>query len=119
MASRILLNKFVRQSAELTQTDTNLYTAPIHRAGIIISALCTNTNTSNTITVNAGVSGVNSPTHYPIIQGFEIAPADSVNIVINKLVLGEFDSIFASVGPDVNVGDAYITLSILETRNDQ
>jgi hypothetical protein len=122
MAARIQLNKFVRKSQQLDGDNRNLYTVPSHRAGIIISALCTNTDTSNPVTVNAGLSGLynnnvidSSP--YPILQGFQIAPADSVNIVINKLVLNEYDTFYASTEPGVN--SVYITLSILETRNDQ
>jgi len=119
MAARIQLNKFVRKSAQLTDTqDTPLYSVPAHRAGIIISALCTNTNNSNPVTVSAGIKGLDDTQTYKILEGFQIAPADSVNIVINKLVLGEYDQIFASTDTN-SVGDVYITLSILETRNDQ
>ena len=52
------------------------------------------------------------------IKDFSIAPKDAVNIVVNKLVLQDGDNFIISSGSS-NQGDVNLTLSILETRNDQ
>jgi hypothetical protein len=119
--AKIPLNYFRRISRGVTTTPTSIYTTPFQRAGIIISALATNTvNTAQTI--NAGLSTTQSPggdvqpsPYISILQGFQLPPNDTVNIVVNKLVLSEYDNFIVNA-PQGN-GTINITLSILETVN--
>lgn len=121
MAPRIQLNKFVRvQNNQINSGggDVLLYTTPPHRAAIIISALAANTTSDTVQTVTGSISGNNYVSTVPFIKDFAIAPNDAANIVVNKLVLAEGDSLFVASNT-ATAGDIALTLSILETRNDQ
>jgi hypothetical protein len=117
--AKIPLNYFKRISSVVTTSPTSIYTTPFQRAGIIISALATNTD-SSTQTINAALSTSPSPGGNPgvtaisILQGFQLPPNDTVNIVVNKLVLQEYDNFIISCAQNNKIN---ITLSILETVN--
>jgi hypothetical protein len=97
----------------------SVYYTPFDRAGVIVSALATNT-TSQTQTIYAGLSTAGSPITQAspriteFITNFPIAPYDTVNIVVNKLVLGQYDNLFVRAA---NPNSINLTLSILETVN--
>jgi hypothetical protein len=126
--AKIPLNFFRRLSVKnlpVTYIDTGtglnapLYEAPFERASVIISALATNT-TSETQTIYAGLSTkgtpitLASPDLVEFVYNFPIAPFDTVNIVVNKLVLGQYDNLFVKAA---NPNSINLTLSILETVN--
>jgi hypothetical protein len=118
--AKIPLNYFRRVSTGVTTTRTSIYTTPFQRAGIIISALATNT-ASIAQTINAGLSTTQSPggdvqpaSYISILEGFQLPPNDTVNIVVNKLVLSEYDNFIVNAAQN---GQINITLSILETVN--
>jgi hypothetical protein len=118
--AKIPLNYFKRISTAVTTTPTSIYTTPFQRAGIIISALATNTD-STAQTVNAALSTTASPggdvqasPSISILQGFQLPPNDTVNIVVNKLVLQAYDNFIVSAANNNKIN---ITLSILETVN--
>lgn len=128
--AKIPLNYFTRKSTvvpvSLTSTNplSSVYEAPFERASVIISALATNTSNTNTNTVYASISTRGtaitqaSPIDIQFVSNFPIAPNDTVNIVVNKLVLSQFDNLFVWGGQN-NVGNVNLTLSILETINTQ
>jgi hypothetical protein len=120
------LNYFVRKSFKNLQTNyqiagvnKSVYSVPFERAGVIISALVTNTSPV-TQTVFAGLSTEGTPITtastdlVEFIWNFPIAPQDTVNIVINKLVLEQYDHLFVKAS---NSNSLNLTLSILETVN--
>ena len=118
--AKIPLNYFRRVSRGVTTTPTSIYTTPFQRAGIIISALATNTD-SVAQTINASLSTTASPggdvpaaASISILQGFQLPPNDTVNIVVNKLVLSEYDNFIVQAANNNRIN---ITLSILETVN--
>jgi hypothetical protein len=126
--AKIPLNYFKRQSLEIPSSIvgqlSSVYEAPFDRASVIISALATNTSTNATNTVYAALSTRGtpitqaSPDKITFVSNFPIAPNDTVNLVINKLVLGQFDNLFVWAG-DNNQGAVNLTLSVLETVNTQ
>lgn len=128
--AKIPLNYFTRKSTvvpvSLTSANplSSVYEAPFERASVIISALATNTSNTNTNTVYASISTRGtaitqaSPIDIQFVSNFPIAPNDTVNIVVNKLVLSQFDNLFVWGGQN-NVGNVNLTLSILETINTQ
>ena len=126
--AKIPLNYFKRQSLQVPTSVvgsvSSIYEAPFDRASVIISALATNTSNTNTNTIYAGLSTRGtpiteaSPQLITFVSNFAIAPNDTVNIVINKLVLGQFDNLFVWAG-DNNQGVVNLTLSVLETVNTQ
>jgi len=126
--AKIPLNYFKRQSLQVPSSIvgsvSSIYEAPFDRASVIISALATNTSTTTTNTIYAGLSTrgtpitQTSPQLITFVSNFPIAPNDTVNIVINKVVLGQFDNLFVW-GGDNNQGTVNLTLSILETVNTQ
>ena len=126
--AKIPLNYFRRISLE-TQPQSigalsSVYESPFDRASVIISALATNTSPTNTNTIYAALSTRGtpitqaSPQAISFVSNFAIAPNDTVNIVVNKLVLSQFDNLFVWAG-DNNQGAVNLTLSILETVNTQ
>lgn len=128
--AKIPLNYFTRKSTvvpvSLTSANplSSVYEAPFERASVIISALATNTSNTNTNTVYASLSTRGtaitqaSPSDIQFVSNFPIAPNDTVNIVVNKLVLSQYDNLFVWGGQN-NVGNVNLTLSILETINTQ
>jgi hypothetical protein len=118
--AKIPLNYFRRISTAVTTVPTSIYIAPFQRAGIIISALAANTD-STAQTINASLSTSASPgldvlasPPISILQGFQLPPNDTVNIVVNKLVLQAYDNFIVSAANNNKIN---ITLSILETVN--
>jgi hypothetical protein len=125
--AKIPLNFFRRQSVvvqpQAIGSTTSIYEAPFDRASVIISALATNTSNTNTNTIYAALSTRGtaitqaSPEPITFVANFPIAPNDTVNIVVNKLVLSQFDNLFVWAGD--NSGAVNLTLSVLETVNTQ
>jgi hypothetical protein len=114
MATKIPLNFFKRVSAVVTTTDQPIYTCPLDRAAIIISAYATNiTETLQTINVKLSSNNVTG-SNYTIVSALPILPNDAVNLVINKIVLTEED-VFIISAPNNNAVN--VTLSILESVN--
>jgi len=97
----------------------SIYETPFDRAAVIISALVCNTTpqprtVSASIWTRATPVTTESPSKVQFVSNFSIAPHDTVNIVVNKLVLGQYDNLF--VWADVE-NSLNLTLSILETVN--
>jgi hypothetical protein len=142
MASKIPLNYFRRISVPSLKTVYNgvydngiivdplgsntqavanrsIYETPFDRASVIISALICN-KTASPRTVSAALSTRATPVtnasndKVEFVNNFSIAPYDTVNIVVNKLVLGQYDNLFVWADADSSLN---LTLSILETVN--
>lgn len=127
--AKIPLNFFRRQSftvqPQAIGSVTPVYEAPFDRASVIISALATNTSNTNTNTIYAALSTKGtaitqaSPEAITFVSNFPLAPNDTVNIVVNKLVLSQFDNLFVWAGENNESNSVNLTLSVLETVNTQ
>jgi hypothetical protein len=127
--AKIPLNFFRRQSfivqPQAIGSVTPVYEAPFDRASVIISALATNTSNTNTNTIYAALSTRGtaitnaSPEAITFVANFPLAPNDTVNIVVNKLVLSQFDNLFVWAGENNESNSVNVTLSVLETVNTQ
>jgi len=124
--AKIPLNYFKRKSiASLPDSTVGsisaVYEAPFDRASVIISALATNTDPINTKTIYAGLSTrgtavtTASDQMVTFVSNFALAPNDTVNIVVNKLVLSQYDNLFVWAGDSSQAIN--LTLSVLETVN--
>ena len=114
MASKIPLNFFRRVSTTATTTEQSVYSVPFDRAGIIISAYATNL-TQQTQTISVKLSTQDEPNSlYTIVSAWPILPNDATNIIVNKIVLTEYDSFIVLAENDNAVN---INLSILESVN--
>ena len=114
------LNHFKRVSTTLNSTLTQVYSAPDSTAAIMLTILAAN-DTSNPQTISLGISGLggqngNIPVkpYYNILKNFTIAPNDVTNVIIGKIVLENYDCIYASC---TALSSVDLTLSILETLN--
>lgn len=112
------LNIFVRASAALRTTYTQVYSAPTDTAGILLTILASNI-TPTTQTVTVGISGnggaFTSPLpYYDIVKNFEVPAYDTANLAIGKIVLGNYDGLYALCSELTAVS---MTVSILETLN--
>jgi hypothetical protein len=118
MANLVPLNYFNRAIATVSATPFSFYTTPYNRAGIIISALATNlTNLPQAVTVGLSSSTPgesNAGTYYTVVSGYQLEPNDTANLVINKLILNQYDSFIVST-PNANAVN--LNLSVLETAN--
>jgi len=118
--AQVPLNHFRRVSTTLNSTLTQVYSAPDSTAAIMLTILAAN-DTANPQTITMGVSGLggqngNIPVrpYYNIVKNFTIAPNDVTNIIIGKIVLENYDCLYASCN---SLSSVDMTLSILETLN--
>ena len=118
MANLIPLNYFNRVIAAVSAVPYSFYTTPYNRAGIIIAALATNLTSSPqaiTVGLSSSTPGVsNTGTYYTIVSGYQLQPNDTANLVINKLILNQYDSFIVST-PNANTVN--LNMSVLETAN--
>jgi hypothetical protein len=105
------LNVFKTQTAEITTSSVDIYTAPSGKSGIILMAQIANiTNTTGSVTV----SHKYSTTTTELAKDFEIPGNDSASVLTGKLVLEAGHKL--SVSSSAN-NKFKITLSILESVN--
>lgn len=111
MASQ--LNTFKTVTAELTNTNTVLYTAPAGTTGIILMAHVANITTVPTnVTFSHYDTSLAKETE--LVKGFTIPENDAASVITGKLVLEENDSVKAFASANTSLK---ITLSILESLN--
>jgi len=109
----IALNVFKTKTAEITTTETSIYTAPAGKSAIILMAQIANiTNTSGTVTVSHYYSGTSTTTE--LIKNFSVPGNDSASAVQGKLVLEEGHELKVAASDN---NKFKITLSILESVN--
>lgn len=116
--AQVPLNHFSRVSTTLNTTLTQVYSAPVDTAAIMLTILASN-NTSNPQTITLGVSGNGGPNvqvkpYFNIVKNFSIPGNDVTNIAIGKIVLENYDGLYAS---STALSSVDLTLSILETLN--
>ena len=116
--AQVPLNHFTRVSTTLKTTLTQVYSAPVDTAAIMLAILASNT-TSNTQTITLGVSGnggqnVPAKPYFNIVKSFNIPANDVTNIAIGKIVLENYDGLYVSA---TALSSVDLTLSILETLN--
>jgi hypothetical protein len=109
----IALNVFKTKTAELTTTNTSIYTAPAGKSSIILMAQIANiTNTVGTVTISHFFSGTSTTTE--LLKNFSIPGNDAASAVTGKLVLEEGHELKVQASAD---NKFKITLSILESVN--
>ena len=116
--AQVPLNHFTRVSTTLKTTLTQVYSAPVDTAAIMLAILASN-KTSNTQTITLGVSGNGGPNvsvkpFFNIVKSFNIPANDVTNMAIGKIVLENYDGLYASA---TALSSVDLTLSILETLN--
>lgn len=105
------LNLFRNVTANLSTTNTTLYTAPITSTSILLMAQITNITTSSA-NVTFVLNNVSSNTE--LAFNLSVPPNDAVNVLAGKLVLQNGHSVFASASANSTLK---ATLSVLETLN--
>jgi hypothetical protein len=113
MAILVPLNVFKSQSANLSSNVELLYSTPQDITTIVLMAQVANvSNTASNVTFfyKSGNTGPSTE----LVKGFTIYPNDAGTVLTGKLVLEQFQSIFAQAGDDNKLK---ITLSLLETSN--
>ena len=116
--AQVPLNHFTRVSTTLNTTLTQVYSAPVDTAAIMLAILASN-KTSTTQTITLGVSGnggqnVSVKPFFNIVKSFNIPANDVTNMAIGKIVLENYDGLYAS---STALSSVDLTLSILETLN--
>ena len=116
--AQVPLNHFTRVSTTLNTTLTQVYSAPVDTAAIMLAILASN-KTSNTQTITLGVSGNGGPNvsvkpFFNIVKSFNIPANDVTNMAIGKIVLENYDGLYAS---STALSSVDLTLSSLETLN--
>jgi hypothetical protein len=95
-----------------------VYSAPFDTAAIMLTVLAAN-KTSNPQTITVGISGIGGPNvstlpYYDIVKNLVIPPNDTTNVAIGKIVLNQYDAMYALCNSASAVD---LTLSVLETLN--
>ena len=116
--AQVPLNHFTRVSTTLNTTLTQVYSAPVDTAAIMLAILASN-KTSNTQTITLGVSGNGGPNvsvkpFFNIVKSFNIPANDVTNMAIGKIVLENYDGLNSSA---TALSSVDLTLTILETLN--
>ena len=113
--ANIPLNKFRRYSSSLGTDSVIMYQAPERRAGIILTALSTNT-TDSVKTVTIGISTQAMDQYFDLVKNISLDGYDAANVVVGKIVVEEGDYVVASSNDPLS--GVNLTLSILEAIND-
>lgn len=116
--AQVPLNHFARASTPLVTTYTQVYSAPTDTAAIMLSILASNV-TSSVQTITIGLSGnggsfVATRRYIDLIKNFQIPANDTANIAIGKIVLENYDGLYALCSSASGIS---LTLSVLETLN--
>lgn len=107
------LNVFRTVTAELTDTNEVLYTAPVGFTGIILMAQITNV-TANEVSVTFSHYKTTAAIDTELVKDFAVAGNDAFNAITGKLILEEGDSVRAIASANNTLK---ITLSVLESLN--
>jgi hypothetical protein len=105
------LNVFKTVTAELTTTQTAIYTAPANKSSIVLMAQISNITSS---AATATFVHVNGETETELIKNYGIPGNDAASATTGKLVLEQGHSIEVSASANNTLK---IVLSILETSN--
>ena len=112
MASTIPLNTFKTVAAAVTNTEVDIYTAPVGITAIILMA-----QVSNIATTAANVTAIHydtdSSTSTELVKNFTVPVADAVGVLVGKLVLTPGQSFYANASANNRLK---LTLSLLETK---
>lgn len=116
--AQVPLNHFVRASTPLVTTYTQVYSAPTDTAAIMLTILATNV-TSTVQSVTVGLSGnggsfVAARRYVDIVKNFQVPANDTANLAIGKIVLENYDGLYALCSSASGIS---LTLSVLETLN--
>lgn len=116
--AQVPLNFFLRTASTLGTTFSQVYSAPFDTAAIMLTVLAAN-KTSNPQTITVGISGigglnVSTLPYHDIVKNLVIPPNDTTNVAIGKIVLNQFDAMYALCNNNSAVD---LTLSVLETLN--
>jgi hypothetical protein len=114
MATNIPLNKFRRVSYPLTDVPVAIYRAPSQRAGILLTALGTNT-TASAKTITIGLSTDAPGSYIDLVKEIPLDAYDAANVIIGKVVIEEGDYVVVSSNDPLS--GVKVTLSILEAIN--
>ena len=109
------LNVFRTVTADLTTSDTILYTAPTRKSGIFLSVQACNTS-NTTVNVNFYHSS-NTNVNTALAKNFKIPVGDALAVIGagSKLVLETGQKVVASASANNSV---QLLMSILESAND-
>lgn len=124
----IPLNTFKTKTALLTtNTNANIYTAPIGVTSIILMAQVSNISTQTqyvtcshyrnrrVLSDAQGLGGQTGNTESILVNNYAIPKNDAGSLITGKLIIEELDSVRAYA---LTSGTCQIVLSILETAND-
>jgi len=105
------LNTFKNVTANLTASNTTLYTAPSGYTSIVLMAQVTNITTS---AANVVFGWNNVTTNTELVYNLSVPPNDAVNVLTGKLILQNAHSVYASAS---STSTLKLTLSVLESLN--
>lgn len=105
------LNTFRNVSANLTSSNTTVYTAPSGYTAIILMAQVTNITTS---AANVIFGWNNGTTNTELVFNLSTPPNDALNALTGKLVLSNAHYVYASASSN---NALKMTLSVLESLN--
>lgn len=107
------INVFKTVTAEVTDTNETIYTAPAGNTGIVLMAQLTNiTGSAATVTFAHFKSATNTDTE--LVKDYGVPGNDATSLITGKLIIEAGDSIKISASAN---NTFKLTLSILESLN--
>jgi hypothetical protein len=106
------LNIFKTVTANLTITNTSVYTPPIGYSSVILLAQISNTDTANTVQISANLGRPVGNVSTMLVRNISIPSNDAINVLTGRLIMTFGDTFEVSASANVS---AQLTLSLLET----
>jgi len=115
MASALPLNTFKTVAAAVTNTESNIYTAPVGVTSIVLMAQVSNVETASPADKWVTAAHYDGATARYLVKQFVVPTNDAVSVLTGKLVLQTGQSIRMQAESN---NFLEVVLSILETSNE-
>lgn len=104
------LNIFKTVTANVTTTNTSVYSTPIGYSTVVLLAQVSNIDVANTIQVSGSLLRSGNATAF--VQNASVPTTDAISLLTGRLIMNYGDSFQVSASANAS---AQLTLSLLET----
>lgn len=106
------LNVFKTVTANLTITNTAVYTPPIGYSSVILLAQISNIDVANSVQISAQLGRTGGNVSTVLVGNITIPSDDAINVLTGRLIMTFGDTFRVSASANAS---AQLTLSLLET----
>lgn len=106
------LNVFKTVTADLTTTNTAVYTPPIGYSTVVLLAQVSNIDVGNIVQISANLGRPLGNVSTVLVGNISVPPNDAINVLTGRLIMTFGDNFEVSASANAS---AQLTLSVLET----